>query len=185
MRGSLCSRLQTLPVGIGRSAPARRQWLFRANTRRRTTTSASCCTSECMVEALAAIEGHPWAEFGRAGKSITKNQLARLLRPYKIKPGTIRTGSGAKDTAKGYKVAQFEDAFERYLFALNQTVTPSQANESAVFPASQTVTSSFDVTDQNVRKSNVSADCDGVTVRQSSSEEPGDADLPAGEEVVL
>src|SRR5262245_3507577 len=34
-------------------------------------------TSECMVEALAAIEGHPWAEFGRAGKPITKNQLAR------------------------------------------------------------------------------------------------------------
>jgi hypothetical protein len=143
-------------------------------------------TSECMVEALAAIEGHPWAEFGRAGKPITKNQLARLLRPYKIMPGTIRTGPGPKDTAKGYKVAQFEDVFERYLSEpLNETVTPSQTNESAVFRASRTVTPSPDATNENVRKSKVSADCDGVTVRQSSSEELGDADLPAGQEVVL
>jgi len=74
---------------------------------------------------------------------------------------------------------------ERYLFdPLNQTVTPSQANESAVFPASQTVTSASDVTDQNVQKSNVSADCDGVTVRRSSSEELDDVELPAGHEVI-
>ena len=47
-----------------------------------------------------------------AGKAITANGLARLLAPFGIKPGTIRT---AGSTPKGYHIAQFEDAFARYL----------------------------------------------------------------------
>ncbi len=64
-----------------------------------------------LVEALVAMEGRPWAEW-KAGKPITANGLARLLAPFRIKPGTIRTSLG---TPKGYQVAQFEDAFLRYL----------------------------------------------------------------------
>jgi putative DNA primase/helicase len=64
-----------------------------------------------LVEALVAIEGRPWAEW-KANKAITANGLARLLAPFRIKPGTIRTGGG---TPKGYQLAQFEDAFARYL----------------------------------------------------------------------
>jgi hypothetical protein len=64
-----------------------------------------------LVEALVAIEGRPWAEW-KAGKPITANGLARLLGPFGIKPGTIRT---ANSTPKGYQLAQFEDAFARYL----------------------------------------------------------------------
>jgi putative DNA primase/helicase len=64
-----------------------------------------------LVEALVAIEGHPWAEW-KAGKAITANGLARLLAPFQIKPGTIRTSSG---TPKGYQLTQFDDAFARYL----------------------------------------------------------------------
>jgi putative DNA primase/helicase len=64
-----------------------------------------------LVEALVAIEGRPWAEW-KAGKAITVNGLARLLAPFGIKPGTIRTANG---TPKGYMRAQFEDAFARYL----------------------------------------------------------------------
>lgn len=64
-----------------------------------------------LVEALVAIEGRPWAEW-KAGKPITANGLARVLAPFNIKPGTIRTGVG---TPKGYQLAQFEDAFARYL----------------------------------------------------------------------
>jgi hypothetical protein len=64
-----------------------------------------------LVEALIAIEGRPWAEW-KAGKPITANGLARLLAPFAIKPGTIRTGGA---TPKGYQLAQFEDAFARYL----------------------------------------------------------------------
>jgi Protein of unknown function (DUF3631) len=64
-----------------------------------------------MVNALVAIEGRPWAEM-KAGKPITANGLARLLAPFGVKPGTIRTAAG---TPKGYQLAQFDDAFARYL----------------------------------------------------------------------
>jgi putative DNA primase/helicase len=63
-----------------------------------------------LVEALAAIEERPWGEW--KGKPITKNGLARLLKPFHIKPDTVRFGEG---TAKGYTLAQFEDVFSRYL----------------------------------------------------------------------
>jgi hypothetical protein len=64
-----------------------------------------------LVEALVAIEGRPWAEW-KAGKPITANGLARLLAPFRIKPGTIRTATG---TPKGYQLGQFEDTLARYL----------------------------------------------------------------------
>jgi Protein of unknown function (DUF3631)/Toprim domain len=122
--------------------------------------------SEWLVVALVAIEGRPWAEFGRMRKPLTPNSLARLLKSYKIRPGTIRIGPGEKDTAKGYKLAQFADVFARYLpapYPQNQTVTPSQANESVAFCASSTVTPLFDVTVENARNASVFAGCDGVT----------------------
>ena len=52
--------------------------------------------------------GREW----KAGKAITANGLARLLAPFGSSPSTIRTGDG---TPKGYLLAQFEDAFARYL----------------------------------------------------------------------
>jgi hypothetical protein len=137
-------------------------------------------TSEHLIDALVKIETHPWAEFGRPRKPITKNSLARLLKPYKIRPGTIRTGSGEKNTAKGYKLAEFEDAFGRYLpNPPNQTVTPSQASESEAFQASSTVTPSPDVTEENAHKDNVYAGCDGVTDDEPI---PQGADIRAEEE---
>ena len=57
------------------------------------------------------FEGRPWAEW-KVGKPMSANVLARLLAPYEIKPETIRTGDR---TPKGYRLAQFEDAFSRYL----------------------------------------------------------------------
>jgi Protein of unknown function (DUF3631)/Toprim domain len=120
--------------------------------------------SESLAEVLGKKEGHPWAEYGKNGKPITKNALARLLKPYKIRPGTIRLGPGPKDTAKGYKRAQFADIFVRYLpDPPNSSVTSSQANELAAFYESRTDTPSSDVTDENAQKPNVSAGCDGVT----------------------
>ena len=109
--------------------------------------------SQTLVERLVALEGHPWAEFGHNGKPITQNKLARLLKPYKIGPETIRLGPGEKDTAKGYKLVRFSDVFSRYLpDRFNQTVTPSQPNETGGFCESQTVTPSSDVTDEKAQK---------------------------------
>jgi Protein of unknown function (DUF3631) len=67
--------------------------------------------SGLLVNALAAIEGRPWAEW-KKGKPITQNGLAALLKPFKVRPATVRVGD---DTPKGYQLAHFEDAFSRYL----------------------------------------------------------------------
>ena len=68
--------------------------------------------SATITERLIEIEGRPWAEYGRAQKPISKNQLARLLGKFKIKSTSLRIGS---DTAKGYNLADFSEAFERFL----------------------------------------------------------------------
>jgi hypothetical protein len=59
--------------------------------------------SEELAEALAAMEGRPWAEFGKARKPITKNQLAGLLDDFHIKPENVRVGDKVK---KGYRKHQ-------------------------------------------------------------------------------
>jgi Protein of unknown function (DUF3631) len=69
-------------------------------------------TSAELVEALVEIEGHPWADW-KGGKPITQNGLARQLAPFGIVSSNIRVG--VDRVAKGYQVAQFQDAFERYL----------------------------------------------------------------------
>jgi hypothetical protein len=76
------------------------------------------------------MEDRPWAEYGRQAKPISKNQIARLLKSFGIRPGTKRDG---KETFKGYYRSQFEDAFARYL--PSQTVTPSQRRDSVAFSA--------------------------------------------------
>ena len=127
-------------------------------------------TSEKLVVALVVREERPWAEFGIAQKPITKNRLASLLRGYKIKPGTVRIGSGEKDTAKGYKLFQFVDAFQRWLPAPPlQTVTTSQPNNDGHCDALQNVTSPRRVTVSKSQKVNNDGHCDGVTVSNGES----------------
>jgi|GEM_PF-856674 len=65
-----------------------------------------------LAEALAEIEGRPWAEFGKSRRPISANQLARLLRPFGVGSRNIRVGD---DTPKGYLLDDFAEAFERYL----------------------------------------------------------------------
>jgi Protein of unknown function (DUF3631) len=64
--------------------------------------------SATICEALAAIEGRPWADW-KNGKPITPNQLARLLKPFGIVPENVRVGS---HVPKGYYRHRFTDAFD-------------------------------------------------------------------------
>lgn len=64
-----------------------------------------------LVQALTGLEDRPWQEW-RKGKPLTGAGLARLLKPFGIKSGTIRIGDL---TQKGYYRKAFEDAFERYI----------------------------------------------------------------------
>jgi hypothetical protein len=70
-------------------------------------------SSELLCKCLAALETSPWGEYGRARKPITQRQLARVLLPFKIVPGTVRLASGK--TPKGYHRGAFRDAWTRYL----------------------------------------------------------------------
>jgi hypothetical protein len=68
-------------------------------------------TTKALLEALAELEGRPWAEWNR-GRPLTARQLGSLLRRFGIKPGTIRVGDA---TPKGYVLGDLADAFGRYL----------------------------------------------------------------------
>src|SRR5262249_6737675 len=68
--------------------------------------------SAMLAEKLAAIEGRPWAEWGRQRKPISPNQIANLLRPFEISPSKIRFGD---KTLQGYNRSDFDETFERYL----------------------------------------------------------------------
>lgn len=90
-----------------------------------------------LLRYLNEIDDAPWASYAK-GKPMTARHLSRLLRPYGITRQTFRTG--AETTVKGYHVADFADAFDRYLPFIGNTVT-SQSN-SGFSPDSVSVTDS-------------------------------------------
>jgi hypothetical protein len=99
-----------------------------------------------------------WAEFSR-GKALTQRQLARLLRPFGITPGTVRLDT---ETAKGYSVEAFADAFARY----TPTFDPSHRHKPL---SMRVVTDKASVTETDLLRiadpsqATPSIGCDGVT----------------------
>jgi putative DNA primase/helicase len=71
--------------------------------------------SKDLIELLAEMKERPWPEVCR-GKQITERWLARKLRSFKITSSNIRIGA---DQAKGYELADFKEAFDRYLSAIH------------------------------------------------------------------
>jgi hypothetical protein len=125
-----------------------------------------------LTRALVEIETSPWGE-GWQGKPLTAGRLARLLKPFEITPGTIRVGDS---THKGYLIAQFSDAFERYLphpeqpvesasppYPPSQKVTPSQPNVYAGASDFSEGNTKNRVTVQNPNNSNGMSDVTDVT----------------------
>ena len=74
-------------------------------------------TSADIIGALVEMDDRPWPEWHR-GKALKATGLAKLLRPFGIRPRSIRLDDA--ETAKGYLLECFDDAFCRYL--------PSQAS---------------------------------------------------------
>jgi putative DNA primase/helicase len=70
--------------------------------------------SQDIVDALILLEDRPWAEW-KHGKPMTKNSLARLLKPFGIHPIQIRFEKPPAATHKGYWAAPVQDAKERYV----------------------------------------------------------------------
>src|SRR6185437_15691027 len=69
-------------------------------------------TSSRIVLELAKREDRPWPEY-RHDKPITTTQLAKLLGRFDIKSKNIRLPAG--DVVKGYRYADCQAAFDRYL----------------------------------------------------------------------
>ena len=70
--------------------------------------------SDEMCEWLGRREDRPWPEYGRTGKPITPNAVARLLKPFGIRPSQFRL---QERVVRGYRKDDFEDAFRRYVSA--------------------------------------------------------------------
>jgi len=69
---------------------------------------------------LRGLDGRPWTDCDRGG-AISKGQLAKLLKAFNVSPRSVRRGNR---TGKGYRPADFADAFARYVpDAVNATVT--------------------------------------------------------------
>jgi hypothetical protein len=66
--------------------------------------------TEDLIEGLCTIEAAPWNEWN-GGNKITPYGLAKMLKGFEIQPGQIRD----PEPRRGYKLAQFIDAFTRYL----------------------------------------------------------------------
>lgn len=68
-------------------------------------------TTTDLIDALAEDAESPWSSW-RDSERISPRGLARLLRPFGIRRGTIRLDDST--TAKGYQRSWFEDAWSRY-----------------------------------------------------------------------
>jgi hypothetical protein len=75
--------------------------------------------SSHLVKALNEVEESPWG-----GWPLGTRGLARRLKPYGVRPAQIRVG---ERTLKGYRAADFEDPFGRYLL-------PGETNETRETP---------------------------------------------------
>ena len=106
-------------------------------------TGAPRLASEEVARDLAKLEERPWPEW-RQGKPITPPQVARLLKPFGIRPQAVRTG--AATTKRGYKLEEFADAFARYLPEAPPVTTVTCLQNSAI----SSVTAAPDVTPKKV-----------------------------------
>jgi hypothetical protein len=106
------------------------------------------------------MEDRRWGEW-KNGKPMTVRQLARLLAPYGITPGTIRVG---ETTPKGYARASFGDAFARYLHG-SASSDPQHCHnprESAESDGFRSATLDLAVADEKCLEPNETATCGGV-----------------------
>jgi hypothetical protein len=120
-------------------------------------------SSAHLIERLCEIVPRPWGEYGRSGKPISQNKLARLLKPLGIAAQVIRLGT---ETPRGYYRYQFEEAFERFLppkegFKAQQRNKCDEMGTSELF---QSATESEMLHFEKREKSNNDGLCCGVAV---------------------
>jgi len=123
-------------------------------------------SSEEIVNHLIALDDRPWPEW-RQGKPLTKNGLARLLKPFSIKTKKIRFPQGS---LQGYRLDQFSESFYRYL-PPDQNGTPEQISKINTLHVFQNGTGKYCVPDKNNGNCLKSRDCSIVPPQKGSLEE--------------
>lgn len=84
--------------------------------------------SEYMVRKLKVMEERPWPEY-KNDKPITQTQIAKILKPFKIRPAMMRI-DGYASGLRGYKKEQFTETWERYLPSDGPPFQPATAKQS-------------------------------------------------------
>lgn len=118
---------------------------------------ATSYPTETLLQHLTTMDEAPWPTYAK-GKPMTARHLARILHPYGILPKTIRISATA--TPKGYDVADFADAFARYLPSIRHNAT-SQSN-SGETPDSVSATDSTCGGYEDASLASQEAGCGGV-----------------------
>jgi hypothetical protein len=88
-------------------------------------------SSEDVVDGFNALEDRPWKTW-RGGQPLTKHGLARLLRPFDIKPKDLRfrdPDTNAETVLKGYEKGPVMEAKERYV---DETVSSTEQDPDAM-----------------------------------------------------
>jgi len=116
-----------------------------------------------LVEALVALEGRPWAEYGRQGLPISATKLAKLLKPFRVYPGLMRFSDGV---ARGYEASYFDEAFEKYVPSLPPTdcysvTSPVNKGDSA---SPGCYTNCYSPDPKRYSVTDIGEACNGVTV---------------------
>jgi hypothetical protein len=128
-----------------------------------------------MCEALAVMEGRPWAEW-KHGKPLTPNQLARMLKPFGVASENLYSGGGKADSKrpKGYYRHRFDEAWQRYVAGqgVNEPLnryTPTAAGTSTMFQNAQR---EVGLADQKCEKPLPHSECSGLAVQKGVNAPP-------------
>ena len=134
--------------------------------------NATSYPTTTLLQFLNEIDDAPWPAFAK-GKPMTARHLSRLLHPYGILPKNIRVGN---TVPKGYDVADFADAFSRYL-PDNRYNATSQSN-SGYSPDSVSATQGGCSGYDDASLASQKAGCSGVAdKRPMSGTASGGADV--------
>lgn len=113
-----------------------------------------------LISELCADDEKSWATYNR-GKPINPRQVAKRLKEYGIASKTIRIGY---DTAKGFELDQFKEAFARYLALSPVTsVTASQPSNHAGFAVTDDASRYLNKSQSVTPKPALIQGCDAVT----------------------
>jgi hypothetical protein len=87
-------------------------------------------SSAALIERLLALDDGMWGDWrgpndDRPPRKLNQSELSRLLRPFSIRPRTIRPAQGGS-TSRGYMRAWFETAWAAYCPPADTPTQPSK-----------------------------------------------------------